>query len=142
MYVYPCSSPFLSFFFLFVTLNVPNSSAAMSMLACTLSVFLLYVVTLEAFVVAMLCLFTAVSAPAWNDIGLIIAELYPTSLRTTAAGAHLLMARIGAIIGTNIFGLFVLVNPSVPILLVAVLLGVGSFAAMALPTTTRRTLLK
>jgi len=117
-------------------------TSAMAMLACTVSVFLLYAVTSEAFVVVMLCVFTAVSAPAWNDVGLIIAELYPTSLRTTAAGAHLLIARIGAIVGTNIFGLFVLVNPSIPILLVASLLGVGSFAAMALPTTTRRTLLK
>ena len=115
---------------------------AIAMLASTASVFLLYVVTSEAFVVAMLCLFTAVTAPAWHDTSLIIAELYPTSLRSTAAGAHFLMARIGAIVGTNIFGFFVLVNPSIPILLVASLLFIGAFAAMVLPMTTRKTLLK
>ena len=89
------------------------------MFATSVSVFLLYVTNSETFVVAMLCLFNAISTPSWNDTSLIIIELYPTHLRTTAAVLHLLMVRIGAIIGTNIFGLFVKVNPSIPILLVA-----------------------
>lgn len=96
----------------------------------------------ELFVVIMLCIFTAVSTPAWNDSSLLIAELYPTHLRSTAAGIHLLMARIGAIIGTNLFGLFIRVNPSVPILFVAVILFTGAVTAIGLPKTTRKTLLK
>ena len=92
--------------------------------------------------VVMLCIFNAVSTPAWNDSSLIIAEVYPTHLRSTAAGVHLLMARIGAILGTNIFGVFIRVNPSVPILLVASILFVGCLVALGLPKTTRKTLLK
>ena len=115
---------------------------AFALFASTLSVFLLYVVTIEAYVVLILCIFTAVSTPAWNDTSLLIAELYPTHLRSTAAGIHLLMARFGAILGTNIFGLFIRVNPSVPILSIAVLLFFGGVAAAGLPKTTRKTLLK
>lgn len=117
-------------------------SLAFSLFASTMSAFLLYVSNAEIFVVVMLCVFTAVSTPAWNDSSLLIAELYPTHLRTTAAGVHLLMARIGAIFGINIFGVFIRVNPSVPILLVASILFVGGVAALVLPKTTRKTLLK
>ena len=52
--------------------------------------------------------------------------------RATAAGIHLLMGRIGAIFGTNIFGAFVRVNPSIPILIVAGVLLVGGIAALPL----------
>lgn len=117
-------------------------SLAFSLFASTMSAFLLYVSNAEIFVVVMLCVFTAVSTPAWNDSSLLIAELYPTHLRTTAAGVHLLMARIGVIFGINIFGVFIRVNPSVPILLVASILFVGGVAALVLPKTTRKTLLK
>lgn len=51
------------------------------MFASTASVFGLYVVHSEVYVVIMLCVFTALSTPAWNDSGLLIAELYPTHLR-------------------------------------------------------------
>ena len=54
----------------------------------------------------------------------------------------MLMARFGAIIGTNIFGAFVRVNPSIPILIVASVLLVSVIAALPLPKTTRKTLLK
>jgi len=54
---------------------------------------------------------------------------------------HLLMARIGAIIGTNLFGEFVYISPSIPILLVASVLLVGGVAALPIPKTTRKTLL-
>ena len=54
---------------------------AFSLFASTLSVFLLYVVHSEVVVVIMLCLFAAISTPAWNDTSLIVAEVYPTHLR-------------------------------------------------------------
>ena len=54
----------------------------------------------------------------------------------------MLMGRIGAIFGTNIFGAFVRINPSIPILIVAGVLLVGGVAALPLPKTTRKTLLK
>lgn len=59
------------------------------------------------------------------------------SSRSTALGVHLLMARVGAIIGTNLFGVFVYTSPSIPILLVASVLVVGALAALPLPKTTR-----
>lgn len=118
------------------------SYIAFSLFASTLSAFLLYAANTELFVVVMLCIFNAVSVPAWNDSSLLIAELYPTYLRSTAAGVHLIMARIGAIFGTNIFGAFVRVNPTIPIILVAAILFVGALAALGLPKTTRKTLLK
>lgn len=62
--------------------------------------------------------------------------------RTTAAGVHLVAARIGAIAGTNIFGEFVHVNPSIPIIMVVIMLIIGALAALPLPKTTRKTLLK
>lgn len=112
------------------------------MFCATISTFLLFISSAEVFVVVVLCVFTAVVTPAWNDTSLLIAELYPTHLRSTAAGVHLLMARIGAILGANIFGVFIKVNPSIPILLVASLFFVGGVAAIVMPKTTRKTLLK
>ena len=123
--------------------RVPISHcAAVSLLLATISVFLLYTVSSEAYVVVMLCIFNGITTTSWNDSGLLMAELYPTRLRSTAAGMHLLLARIGAIVGTNLFGLFIRVNPSVPILLVAGVLLTGSVASIGLPKTTRNTLLK
>lgn len=118
-----------------------HTHTAFSMLSTTASVFLLYANRSEVYVVIMLCLFRMVSTPAWNDSSLIIAEVYPTHLRSTAMGVHLLMARIGAILGTNIFGEFVYVNPAIPIFLMASVLFVGGIAAIPLPKTTRKTLL-
>lgn len=117
-------------------------SPAFVLFCAAVASFLLFVSSAEVSVVVVLCVFTAVITPAWNDTSLLIAELYPTHLRSTAAGIHLLMARIGAIFGSNIFGVFIRVNPSIPILWVASLLIVGGVAALVLPKTTRRTLLK
>ena len=56
-------------------------SPAVSMFSTTASVFLLYVAQTEIFVVVVLCLFTALSTPAWNDSNLLNSDLYPTHLR-------------------------------------------------------------
>ena len=116
--------------------------SAITMFALIASVILLSVVTSEAFVITMLSLFNAISNASWIVTSLITAELYPTHLCATSSSVHLLMARIGAIIGTNIFGLFVKMNPSIPILLVASVFLVGSLSSVVLPKTTRDTLLK
>ena len=73
-----------------------------------------------------------------------VAIVSPVSVlmyRSTAMGVHFLMGRIGAIVGTNLFGEFVYVSPSIPILLVAGVLLVGGITAIPLPKTTRKTLL-
>jgi len=51
-------------------------------------------------------------------------------------------ARIGAIIGNNVFGEFIHVNPNIPIFIVVGMLVIGALAALPLPKTTRKTLLK
>lgn len=63
------------------TFKIIYPSTAFSLLVSTVSVFLLYVVHDETVVVIMLCLFSALSTPAWNDSTLIVAEVYPTHLR-------------------------------------------------------------
>ena len=62
--------------------------------------------------------------------------------RTTATGVHLLMARIGAIVGTYMFGQFSYADPTIPIIMVAVVMLIGTIAALPLPRTNRRTALK
>ena len=64
---------------------------AISMFASTASVFLLYVAHTEVFVVVVLCLFTALSTPAWNDTSLLNSDLYPTHLRYNDDGEILLL---------------------------------------------------
>lgn len=63
-------------------------------------------------------------------------------LRSTASGVHLLMVRIGAIMGTYIFGMFSYSNVTVPVLTTASLLSIGAIMSIFLPWSTRRTALK
>ena len=76
-----------------------------------------------------------------GSLGVACDVISPSS-RSSSQGIHLLFARIGAILGTNLFGLFIHINPTIPILLVACLLLVGSLASLPLPKTTRKTVLK
>ena len=49
-------------------------------------------------------------------------ELFPTHLRSTAMAVTLVAARLGAILGNTVFGLFLEVQCAVPIIMVAALL--------------------
>ena len=63
--------------------------------------------------------------------------------RSTASGVFLLLARIGAIMGTYIFGLFTSTSHvAIPVLLTAAILLSSAVLSLFLPRTTRKTALK
>ena len=52
------------------------------------------------------------------------------------------MVRIGAIMGTYVFGMFSYSNVTIPVLTTAALLSIGAIMSFFLPWSTRRTALK
>lgn len=63
--------------------------------------------------------------------------------RSTASGVFFLLARIGAIMGTYIFGLFTSTSHvAIPVLLTAAILLSSAVLSLFLPRTTRKTALK
>lgn len=87
------------------------------------------------------CIFGAVSTMGFNALDCLGAELFPTSVRSTAMSITLAAARLGAILGNIIFGVFVDVACAIPILLVAVLLIGGGLLGLLLPNTTKEPLI-
>ena len=85
-------------------------------------------------------------------------ELFPTHLRSTAMAVTLVAARLGAILGNTVFGLFLEVQCAVPIIMVAALLvgqqptlpgshvivicfvSAGGLLGLLLPNTTKQAL--
>ena len=62
-------------------------------------------------------------------------ELFPTHLRSTAMAVTLVAARLGAILGNTVFGLFLEVQCAVPIIMVAALLvGQQQLATLSRPS--------
>ena len=62
--------------------------------------------------------------------------------RATASGILLSVARIGAILGTLVFGLFINTHPSIPILIAGSCFVVAAICCLPLPATNRKTLLE
>lgn len=80
------------------------------------------------------------SLVAWSLV--LFLDFY-SIFRSTAVGVFLLLARIGAIIGTYIFGLFTSTSHvTVPVLLTAAILLTSAILSLMLPWTTRKTSLK
>jgi len=82
------------------------------------------------------CLFGSVSNLSFSAINCFSAELFPTKLRSTAIAVTIAAARIGAILGTTVFGQLLYINCAVPLLLVAALLVGGGLLSCLLPNTT------
>ena len=78
------------------------------------------------------CLFVCISMHMFRSI----------NYRTTSSGMLLSVARIGAILGTQIFGLFIHAHPTIPILVTASCFVVGAICCIPLPATTQNTLLE
>ncbi|XP_065912696.1 synaptic vesicle glycoprotein 2C-like [Dysidea avara] len=106
------------------------------------SCVLLFFFQTPTLAVVALVVFSFVSVGAWNTSSLIAKELYPTELRTTSSGMLLSVARIGAILGTQMFGLFIHAHPTIPILMAASCFVIGAICCIPLPTTTQNTLLE
>jgi VNT family MFS transporter (synaptic vesicle glycoprotein 2) len=84
-------------------------------------------------VVILSCVFTGVSTTGWIALDVIVPELIPSHLRSTAFGLQSAIGRIGSIIGILIFGRLITVSPFLPILIVASLLTVGGISILAAP---------
>ncbi|XP_072881066.1 synaptic vesicle glycoprotein 2C isoform X3 [Hemitrygon akajei] len=105
-----------------------------------LSVFFIWEVKTKSQSLIMSCLFSAISVIAWNSLDVIGLELYPTHLRSSAFGVFSGISRIASILGNVAFGQLVEVNCTVPILLVALMLFIGSLAGLKLPHIKNREL--
>ncbi|KAK4008982.1 synaptic vesicle glycoprotein 2C isoform X1 [Daphnia magna] len=112
-----------------------------SMIGSGLAAFLIWLVRSSAGNLALSCIFGAVSTMGFNALDCLGAELFPTNVRSTAMSITLAAARLGAILGNIIFGVFVDVACAIPILLVATLLMFGGLLGLWLPNTTKEPLL-
>jgi len=106
------------------------------MMLSGVSVFLIYIVKETWQNLVLSCLFGSVSNLSFSAINCFSAELFPTKLRSTAIAVTIAAARIGAILGTTVFGQLLYINCAVPLLLVAALLVGGGLLSCLLPNTT------
>ncbi|XP_055518608.1 synaptic vesicle glycoprotein 2C isoform X1 [Leucoraja erinacea] len=105
-----------------------------------LSVFFIWEVKTKIQSLVMSCLFSAISVVSWNSLDVVSMELYPTNLRSSAFGVFSGINRIASILGNVAFGELVDAHCTVPILLVAFVLFIGSLAGLKLPNIKNREL--
>ncbi|XP_037308228.2 synaptic vesicle glycoprotein 2B [Pungitius pungitius] len=106
-----------------------------SLLASSLSIFLIYVVQTKVQSLILSCVFSGVSVITWNALDVLGTELYPTQLRSSALGFFTGVGRVAAITGNVAFGWLMDTNCAVPVLLVSALLLTGGLVALVLPQT-------
>ena len=94
----------------------------LSMILSGATAFLIYIVNSSIMNLVLSCLFGAVSTMGFNSLDCLSVEVFPTHLRSSAMAVTLVSARLGAILGNLVFGLFLEVQCAVPILTVASLL--------------------
>nr|XP_054752323.1 synaptic vesicle glycoprotein 2B-like [Lytechinus pictus] len=111
-----------------------------SMIISGISVFFIWFLETRTHVLIMSCLFGAISVITWNTLNVVGVELYPTSCRSTALGVQSVLNRLGAIIGSLMFGVLIDLNCAIPMILIAVLLAIGGLTALALPNTSKKEL--
>uniref|UniRef100_A0A8C1Q9J6 Synaptic vesicle glycoprotein 2 n=1 Tax=Cyprinus carpio TaxID=7962 RepID=A0A8C1Q9J6_CYPCA len=108
---------------------------SVSLVASSMSVFIIYVVKTKAQSLIMSCVFSGVSVISWNALDVLGTELYPTQLRSSALGVFTGVGRVAAIMGNVVFGQLVDSNCAIPLLMVSALLLAGGLAALRLPQT-------
>ena len=104
------------------------------------SVFTLWRVPNETVSVILLCIFNGINVISWNVFNVITAEVYPTAIRSTASGFLSAINRIGAIVGINLFAVFIDITPAIPILIVAGMLGISGLLSLLLPRVEKESL--
>ncbi|XP_005795862.1 synaptic vesicle glycoprotein 2B-like [Xiphophorus maculatus] len=102
--------------------------------------FFLFLSFSQSAIIALQCMFCAVSAAAWNGIEVVTVELYPTSKRATAFGVLNALCKLAAILGSSIFASFVGITKAIPILLSFAALVCGGLVALKLPDTRQKIL--
>uniref|UniRef100_A0A1A8KJH8 Major facilitator superfamily (MFS) profile domain-containing protein n=2 Tax=Nothobranchius kuhntae TaxID=321403 RepID=A0A1A8KJH8_NOTKU len=130
-----CNLPGNVFTILFMDITGGRKLLSTSLMASSLSVFLIYVVQTKTQSLGLSCIFSGVSVISWNALDVVGTELYPTRLRSSALGFFTGVGRVAAIMGNVVFGKLVDTNCFVPILLVSILLLTGGLVALLLPQT-------
>uniref|UniRef100_A0A3Q2PS59 Synaptic vesicle glycoprotein 2Bb n=1 Tax=Fundulus heteroclitus TaxID=8078 RepID=A0A3Q2PS59_FUNHE len=102
--------------------------------------FFLFLSFSQSAIIALQCMFCAVSAAAWNGIEVVTVELYPASKRATAFGVLNALCKLAAILGSSIFASFVGITKAIPILLSFTALVCGGLVALKLPDTRQKIL--
>ncbi|KAM4553175.1 synaptic vesicle glycoprotein 2B-like [Fundulus diaphanus] len=111
-----------------------------SMLVSAGCSFFLFLSFSQSAIIALQCMFCAVSAAAWNGIEVVTVELYPASKRATAFGVLNALCKLAAILGSSIFASFVGITKAIPILLSFTALVCGGLVALKLPDTRQKIL--
>ncbi|KAH0628014.1 hypothetical protein JD844_008662, partial [Phrynosoma platyrhinos] len=112
-----------------------------SMILSGISCFFLWFGTSESMMIGMLCLYNGLTISAWNSLDVITVELYPTDRRATGFGFLNALCKAAAVLGNLIFGSFVVIAKSIPILLASTVLVCGGLVGLRLPDTRTQVLM-
>lgn len=112
-----------------------------SMVISGASVFSILLISNRTTNLIVSCVFGGVSVIGWNALDVLSTELFPTKIRSTGIGVQSTAMRLGAITGNLVFGSFVELNCSIPLIMVSTLLIVGGLMAFRLPDMTGRDIL-
>ncbi|XP_034296992.1 synaptic vesicle glycoprotein 2C [Pantherophis guttatus] len=112
-----------------------------SMILSGISCFFLWFGTSGSMMIGMLCLYNGLTISAWNSLDVITVELYPTDRRATGFGFLNALCKAAAVLGNLIFGSFVVIAKSIPILLASTVLVCGGLVGLRLPDTRNQVLM-
>ncbi|XP_058027255.1 synaptic vesicle glycoprotein 2C isoform X1 [Ahaetulla prasina] len=112
-----------------------------SMILSGISCFFLWFGTSGSMMIGMLCLYNGLTISAWNSLDVITVELYPTDRRATGFGFLNALCKAAAVLGNLIFGSFVVIAKSIPILLASTVLVCGGLVGLRLPDTRSQVLM-
>ncbi|XP_033020169.1 synaptic vesicle glycoprotein 2C [Lacerta agilis] len=112
-----------------------------SMILSGISCFFLWFGTSESMMIGMLCLYNGLTISAWNSLDVITVELYPSDRRATGFGFLNALCKAAAVLGNLIFGSFVIITKSIPILLASSVLVCGGLVGLRLPDTRTQVLM-
>lgn len=110
---------------------------ALSMVLSGVSVFFIPLIHDKYENLGISCVFGAVSTVGWNALDVLSAELFPTTVRSTAFGIMSGVGRIAAILGNLTFGELVDVHCAIPMIIVSALLVFGGLSSIKLPNTVK-----
>lgn len=139
IYVGLANLPGNAFSYLLVDRVGRKWTLVLSLILSGAAVFIVLAITSTDGVVAFSCVFAAVSVSAWNALDVLVVELFPTKVRTTAFGIQAAIGRLGSIASSLVFGEFSDADPALPMTVTGVVLFASAMCCLALPDTGRGT---
>ena len=110
---------------------------ALSLIASGISIFGIPFTRNENEGVLLTVIFGAINVFTFNSFGCTSTEIYPTKLRSTALGVQYVAGRLGAILGSLLFGLAVDTSCYIPLMTITSLLISSGLLALKLPESNR-----